>query len=494
MTPTQEPATDGVLGDVERRHLLRRLAFAATPALEEAVRGLSADDALAVLVRAARDTPQPERPEAARGVWRNPGLRFASVSDEDFEAMLDRQAPGVRAAVDDVRRWWLAELLTSPAPLRENLVLFLHGVFGSSTGSVDIPHALHARNALLRRRCLGTVPDLLAALVVDPAMMIQIGMDGHRRLRVSDRAAKLVLDHWTVGEGAYGPRDLEELSRALTGWRLVAPEGRGPAREIAGRAPLAARRTGLVPTFRSADADAGPKTILGRTRPFDARSAVRWLAAQEATGRRFGRLLLAHLGVVDDGGALEARLAAVYGATGGSLEALLREVVRSEAFWSEASRWTLIKSPVHLAAGACRQLGIASPPVAEIARWLEASGQTLFDTPNNGEGGWPGQEAWVSPPSRLTVRYHLAAALGGRLPSLGLERPDPAGGEAAGRRDVPVDAALRGASPAELLSRLDPAPGLDAAAIEREVSGVAPPEGRSAFIRRVMMSPEYQLA
>ncbi len=494
MIRTQEPATGGVLTNAERRHLLRRLAFAATPALEESVRGLSADEALSALVRAARDTPHPERPEAARGIWSNPGLRFAGVSDDDFEAMLDRLAPGVHAAVDDVRRWWLAELLTSPAPLRENLVLFLHGVFGSNTESVDVPHALHARNALLRRRCLGTVPDLLAALVVDPAMMIQIGMDGHRRLRVSDRAAKLVLDHWTVGEDAYEPRDLEELSRALTGWRLVAPEGRGPAREVARRAPLAARRTGLVPTFRPADFDAGPKTILGRTHGFDARSAVRWLAAQEATGRRFGRLLLAYLGVENPGAAVETRLAAVYQATGGSLEALLREVVRSEPFWSEASRWTSIKSPVHLAAGACRQLGIASPPVAAIARWLEASGQTLFDTPNNGEGGWPGREAWVSPPSRLTVRYHLAAALGGRLPPLGLERPESPAGRATGAPEIPVDATLREASASELLSRLDPAPGLDAAAIEREVSGVTSPEGRGAFIRRVMMSPEYQLA
>ena len=494
MTSRQAPAAGGALTDGERRHLLRRLAFAATPALEETLGGLSVDGALTALVRAARDTPRPERPAAARGVWRNPGLRFADASDEDFEALLERQAPAARAAVDDVRRWWLAELLTSPAPLRENLVLFLHGVFGSSTGSVDAPHALHGRNALFRRHSLGDVPDLLAALVVDPAMMIQIGMDGHRRLRVSDRAAKLILDHWTVGEGAYGPHDLEALSRALTGWLLVAPEGREPAREIARRAPRAARRTGLVPTFRPADFDDGPKTLLGRTRPFDARSAVRWLAAQEATARRFGRLLLAHLGVEDPGSTLETRLAAVYRETGGSLEALLRETVRSEAFWSEASRWTLLKSPVHLAAGACRQLGLASPPVAEIARWLQASGQTLFDTPNNGEGGWPGREAWVSPPARLTVRYHLAAALGGRLPPLGLERPDPAAGGQAGAPGVPIDTTLREASASELLSRLDPAPGLDAGAIEREVSGVASPEGRGAFIRRVMMSPEYQLA
>ena len=37
MTRTQQPATDRVLTEVERRHLLRRLAFAATPALKEVV-------------------------------------------------------------------------------------------------------------------------------------------------------------------------------------------------------------------------------------------------------------------------------------------------------------------------------------------------------------------------------------------------------------------------------------------------------------------------
>ncbi len=494
MNRTQERAAGNALHAAERRHLLRRLAFTATPELDRAVRGMSADEALSVLVRAARDAPYPQRPQAANGIWSNPALRFASLSDEEFEAIVDRQAERARAATGEVRRWWLAELLTAPAPLRENLVPFLHGVFGSSTGAVDAPHALHGRQRPAPPRCLGTVPDLLASLVVDPAMMIQIGMDGHGRLRVSDRPAKLILDHWTVGEGAYEPRDIEELSKALTGWLLVAPEGRGPTRPLDPRAPRAARRTGLVPTFRPAEFDAGPKTILGRTHPFDAHSAVRWLASHEATARRFGRLLMTHLGVEDRDAGLETRLLNAYRTTGGSIEAMLRKVVRSDAFWSESSRWTLIKSPIHLAAGACRQLGIASPPLAAIDRWLRASGQTLLDTPNNGEGGWPGQEAWVTPAARLAVRYHLAAALAGRLPPLGLERPSPSTDEAAAAFTVPIATTLREASAAELLERLDPAPGLDAGSIEREVAGVSSPAGPSVFIRRVMMSPHYQLA
>ena len=52
-------------------------------------------------------------------------------------------------------------------------MLFLHGTIGSSTGSADMPQAIHANNALLRQSSLGTIPALLEALVVDPAMMIR---------------------------------------------------------------------------------------------------------------------------------------------------------------------------------------------------------------------------------------------------------------------------------------------------------------------------------
>ena len=493
MRQTQTRPADVALTDGERRHLLRRLTFAATPVQAQALRGLSAEAALSALVSEARAAAHPDPPVEARGVWTNSALRVTGMTDDEYEAVLDAQQRVSDHDVEELRRWWLQELMTGPSPLRENLVLFFHGTFGSATSSVGAPHALHGRNALIRRACLGTIPDLLEALVVDPAMMMQIGMDEHGLFRVSDRPAKLILDHWTVGAGAYELSDVEELSRALTGWLLVAPDGEEPPQSIDPRAPRTARRTGLVPRFRAEEFDDGSKTILGTTRAFDARSAVRWLAMHPATARRFSRHLVAYLGVEDPTGQLQTQLVGTYRTSGGSMEALLRDIVRSDAFWSEPSRWALIKSPIHLAVGGCRQLDIEAPPLAEISRWLRAAGQTLFDTPNGGEGGWPSQEAWVSPPGRLAVRYHLAAALSGHLPALGLESSGSIAVNA-GTMRVPVGSTLRGASAAALLEQLDPAPGLDAAAIEREVSGVTSSEGRSAFIRRVMMTPQYQLA
>ena len=105
MNRTQKQAAGDVLTAAERRHLLRRLAFSATPELEETIRGLSADDALGVLLRAAHEVPWPDRPKVARGIWSNPSLRFAGMSDEDFEAILEQQAEHARAAIEDVRHW-----------------------------------------------------------------------------------------------------------------------------------------------------------------------------------------------------------------------------------------------------------------------------------------------------------------------------------------------------------------------------------------------------
>ena len=132
-------------------------------------------------------------------------------------------------------------MIAGPAPLRENLALFFQGTIGSSTFG-DAPQALHGVNALLRRSALGTIPALLEQLVVDPAMILQLGIDEYRRDKegnLFDRPARLLLNNWTVGAGAYAESDVAALSRALTGWILLPPKGAAPSN---GRASLPAAR------------------------------------------------------------------------------------------------------------------------------------------------------------------------------------------------------------------------------------------------------------
>ena len=480
------------------RHLLRRLAFGATESLESAMTGLTVGEALDVLVSGAKHAPRPAPPPFVLTEWVNTSLLFTDTPSLEYQQAFAAQDAAAQADIERLRHWWLREMIAGEAPLRENLVLFLHGTLGSTTGSVNMPQALHGRNDRLRRGCLGTLPSLLESLVTDPAMMIQIGMDEYREADMFDeefpnfRPGRLVLDNWTVGPGSYAEEDVAELCRALTGWALEARSGYEPGRAIDPDGFRSQRRTGLHPSFEAAHFVDGPKTILGRRDAFDAASAVGHLARHPATARRYGRLLMRYFGVEDADGTLARRLAATYQDTDGSLVALVREIAVSDAFWSPASRWALVKSPVHLAVGACRQLEVSRPPLAALATWLAAAGQRLFQTPSFGSAGWPGQEAWVQPPERLAVRYELGRILAtGTLPDLGFVE--------SGAADAGADAGLVGeryrrAEPRVLLDRLDPAPGIELAAVAPEGAATDSAARAAATIRHIMATAEYQLA
>lgn len=483
-------------GDI--RHMLRRLTFASTAQMESSLRGMSVEDAFDSLVNGAKKAPHPAPPEFVRSIWTNSAHLFTGMSSDQYQMMFTGQDEAARRDLELLRQWWLQEMIAGPAPLRENLALFFQGTFGSTTGSVNMPQALHGMNALLRRSCVGTIPAMLEQMVRDPAMMIQTGMDEYRQEMMRDpefpnlRPAQLILNNWTVGPGEYSKEDVEELCRALTGWVLVAPSGYEPEKTVDPKGFRSQRRTGLVPVFQPEHFVEGPKTILGIRDEFDARSAVLFLARHPATARRFSQLLIRYFGVEDSSKRLERRLIATYRATDGSIVALLREIVLSEEFWSSESRWQLIKSPVQLVVGACRQLENTEPPLAEITSWLAATGQTLFQTPSFGDAGWTGQEAWVTPPDRMAVRYQLGLALAGRTPRLGIAAaaaPAPIG---SGRRVF--GNSLDGAATAALLERLDPAPGIDLSAIERRIAGLDPEARINEAVRSIVATMQYQLA
>ncbi|HTU57482.1 MAG TPA: DUF1800 family protein [Polyangiales bacterium] len=374
-------------------------------------------------------------------------------------------------SIADVRQQWLAHMATGPAALRENLLVFFHDLFGSSTTSVKNAQAHADRNAALRRTVMTSVPGVLAEMILNPAMMMQIGMHGHTLDRVSDRPAKLVLDHWTMGSGAYPDALVEEVSRALTGWSVQRAD-------ISTTDPLALERGPLVTSFKPADFDSEPKTILSTTANFGARAAVRELALHPATATRISQRLLRHFGVVDGEQVLQHRLEKVYADTQGSMQALLSEIATSDAFWSARARWQLIKSPVHLAIGACRQFELQAIPAAGLDTWLSRCGQTLFDTPNNGEGGWANQEAWITPSDRLALRYGLYDVLQGDTFSIGFVSSTPA-------KSIRRKAQARAPeSAADAVALLDPAPGIN-------VSSLRNPQ---RVFARVMATPQYQLA
>jgi len=135
-------------------------------------------------------------------------------------------------------------------------------------------------------------------------------------------------------------------------------------------------------------------------------------------------------------------------------------------------------------------LEYTEPPLAALSAWLVSTGQTLFQTPNFGDMGWPGHEDWVTPAERLAVRYQLASVLMGNMPRLGIattEAAPPAAKQSFGRR-------LQNTTAAALLERLDPAPGVELSEIERRVASVASESRIDETIKQILATRQYQLA
>jgi len=450
--------------------------------------GQTAGAALANLLTASKTAPQPPIPAVVATPWVNIALRYPETSAGELAA---KNADVSRANLRDseiLRQWWLTEMIDGPAPLRENLVLFFHSVLGGSSRTIDSPHALYGYNALLRRSVLGTIPDLLEALVLEPAMMMQENYDESRRELRSEYAARQILNKWTVGPGQFNDEDAEGLARAITGWTLEAAPGQGPTRELDPRGNRANRRTGLVPTFHADFFDKKPKTILGTTKEFGAKDAVRFLAMKDSTGLRWARLMMDYFGVRDDSARLELRLAETYRISVGSVPAMLETLVASDEFWSADSRWSLVKSPVQLAVGACRQMELREAPIAAISAWLGAAGQKLFESPGFGAQGWKGQDAWLQPAERLAARYALGDTLAGDSLPWGLH-PGSKTGSSTSALDAVSHWTVK-----DVASRLDPAPGLDTKQIEQQLHGVPAARRATEAIRQVLATPEYQVA
>src|SRR5258708_1075314 len=153
------------LDATDARFLLTRTGFAAnasevTPYIgktrEEAVDALLAGARTEAGTLAAAWVTEPILPSA--------DVRRAWTQDQRRD---DQREQSRR--YDELRGWWVREMVTTRSPLTERMTLFWHDHFPSAEEKVHYPQLMLRQNALLRRDALGNFGDLLHAVSKDPA-------------------------------------------------------------------------------------------------------------------------------------------------------------------------------------------------------------------------------------------------------------------------------------------------------------------------------------
>jgi uncharacterized protein (DUF1800 family) len=373
---------NAALVDDDIRHLLSRTGFGPTPAELSSFAGLSFAQAVDRILGDMRTkAAQPLPPFTSESIADLAQLRREQRAPAGSAASSGRPPPIqpkiVKVIVEQAiaaKAWWYEELLNTPSPFTERMVLFWHNHFVSAVRKVRYVPALLRQNELFRREAAGNFARLLHEVTRDPAMLIYLDGATSRRNQPNENFARELMELFTLGEGNYSEQDIKQAARAFTGNSLD-------------------RQTGLF-RFYPALHDDGVKTVFGQSGAFDGDQIVDLLLRNPRTAEFVvAKLWREFVSLAPDEREIK-RLAGLFRAGNYELKPLLRELLLSAAFRDPKNRGVLFKSPVELVVGTVRLLQL---PVENKAKLIAASrvlGQDLFDPPN--VKGWPGGEAWIT--------------------------------------------------------------------------------------------------
>jgi len=258
----------------------------------------------------------------------------------------------------------------------------------------DSTHATLAANgrvatAAQRRRVLETIerarpdqlPPRLRNMSAEQRRRLIQQMQQSRKRGLNENYARELMELHTLGvDGGYTQQDVIEVARCLTGWSIDL-------------------RTGEF-IFRPQMHDADAKVVLGHRIAAgrgeeDGEQVLDILASSPATAHFIARKLVVRFVSDSPPPALVERAAQTFLHTGGDIREVVRTIVTSPEFFSNAAYRAKVKTPFELVASALRAVNAKPDTTPRLAGLVALLGEPEFgrQTPD----GWPDQgDAWMN--------------------------------------------------------------------------------------------------
>jgi uncharacterized protein (DUF1800 family) len=345
------------LDAAQATHLLRRATFGPNAAQIRQFTGMSAENAVNLLLADLSTPAHPPHPNGG-GEWH--GNPFSN-NDE-----------GQR--INSLKGWWTG-LMAAPEPnVREKMVLFWQNHFVSTFDVVNDARFMYLQNQLMRRHALGNFRQFVIDITKDAAMLIYLNGNGNVAGRPNQNYARELQELFTIGRGNYTEDDVQAAARVLTGWRVT-----GYRNETTGAINL---------TFNAAQHDTANKqfsasyqnrVIQGRR---DANAGdtelgelVDMILAQPEAARFICRKLYRWFVNYDITAQIEQEfirpLADLFRQQQFNLKPVLAALFRSQHFYDAAVRGAIIRSPMELVIGTLRAFNQNPPEVTNVAPFFQ---------------------------------------------------------------------------------------------------------------------------
>jgi len=284
----------------------------------------------------------------------------------------------------------------------------------------------------IRPHVLGKFRDLLEATAKSPAMLFfldnweSVGPDTPQRRgnakrpvrRLNENYARELMELHTLGvDGGYTQKDVTEVARCFTGWTIRLP------------------RQGGDFFYNDRVHDKGEKTVLGVKIPAgggqdDAEKVLDILARHPATARFISKKLAQRFVADDPPPRLIDKMARTFRDKNGDLREVMKTMLTSDEFFSQAAYRTKIKTPFEMIVSAVRATGAQVDFAFPLARQIADLGQPLYRKLEP-TGYSEANSEWVNS-AALLARMNFALALAqNKVPGAKLDvsqfSGDPAG-------------------------------------------------------------------
>ena len=299
--------------------------------------------------------------------------------------------------LDEAGAYWMYRMITTENPLEEKMALFWHGLFATGYSKLNQARVLLNQVDMFRKYGLGSFKDLLIELSKDPAMIIWLDNNENHNGAINENYGRELLELFSMGIGNYSEQDIKECAKAFTGWTV----------KNADYMAMRASKDSIWPygriawhyEYRADDHDTGVKEFLDQKGTFNGEEVVEIIVRQEATARFISTRLFQFFVSDEINSAGEKLIKAMmneYFDSDFNISCVMRVLLTSEYFKSDAAFYSRVKAPVESVVGTARLAGSYNEPTLNVhSLWSQATfmGQGLLSPPT--VEGWHEGTEWI---------------------------------------------------------------------------------------------------
>jgi len=350
-------------------HLLKRTMFGAKKSDVDFFSAMTMSQAVDYLLNVSAAQSQPSPPVKDYNNSTDPLDPDNAVAAGQTWVNTNTNDGGINSRrVASLKNWWMGRMVNEERNILEKLTLFWHNHFATETNDIGRGIWCYQNNAVLRKNALGNFKTFVREVTLDTGMLRYLNGYLNTAGAPDENYGRELQELFTVGKGTnnatppYSEADVKAAAKVLTGWQV--------------------NGTTNVSFFTSSRHDSTNKqfssfynntVITGRTGAtagdLELDDLLNMIFATNDVAMHICRKLYRWFVYYDIDAATEANvitpLAQIFRSNNYAIKPVLSTLFKSEHFFDVLNQGCVIKSPVDIIVGLCREFDVQFPVVTD---------------------------------------------------------------------------------------------------------------------------------